>query len=46
MALILDVSRVEDIAVVPCRGRIVFGEEADELRHVILDLLKKPDESS
>ena len=41
MALILDVSRVEDIAVVPCRGRIVFGEEADELRRVILDLLKK-----
>jgi anti-sigma B factor antagonist len=41
MALILDVSTVEDIAVVRCRGRIVFGEEADELRRVILDLLNK-----
>lgn len=40
MALILDVSRAADIAVVRCRGRIVFGEEADELRRVILDLLK------
>lgn len=39
MALILDVSRTHDIAVVRCRGRIVFGAEADELRRVILGLL-------
>jgi anti-sigma B factor antagonist len=41
MALKIDVTRAKDIAVVRCRGRIVFGEEADELRRVILDLLKK-----
>jgi anti-sigma B factor antagonist len=41
MALNLDVSRTEDIAVVRCRGRIVFGEEADELRMVVLGLLKE-----
>jgi len=39
MALQLDISRAADIAVVRCRGRIVFGEEADELRRVILGLL-------
>ena len=32
MALKLDVSRAEDIVIVRCRDRIVFGEEADELR--------------
>lgn len=41
MALKLDVSRTADIAVVRCRGRIVFGDEADELRRVILGLLNK-----
>jgi anti-sigma B factor antagonist len=41
MALDLDVSRTGDIAVVRCRGRIVFGEEADELRRVVLGLLKE-----
>ena len=41
MALNLDISMTKDIAVVQCRGRIVFGEEADELRRVILDLLTK-----
>ncbi len=41
MALNLDVSRTGDIAVVRGRGRIVFGEEADELRRVILGLLKE-----
>jgi anti-sigma B factor antagonist len=41
MSLNLDVSRTGDIAVVRCRGRIVFGEEADELRGVILSLLKE-----
>ena len=41
MTLNLDVSRTEDIAVVRCRGRIVFGEEADELRRVVLSLLNE-----
>jgi anti-sigma B factor antagonist len=41
MALNLQVSRSNDIAVVLCRGRIVFGEEADELRRVILGLLNE-----
>jgi anti-sigma B factor antagonist len=40
MALDLDVARTGDIAVVRCGGRIVFGEEADELRGSILSLLK------
>ena len=41
MALKLDISRTKDIVVVRCRGRIVFGEEADDLRAVILNLLKE-----
>jgi anti-sigma B factor antagonist len=41
MALNLDVTKTEDIAVVRCRGRIVFGEEADELRRTVLDLLNE-----
>jgi anti-sigma B factor antagonist len=41
MALNLDVSRTQDIAVVRCRGRIVFGVEADELRRVVLGLLNE-----
>jgi anti-sigma B factor antagonist len=41
MSLNLDVSRTEDIAVVRCRGRIVFGEETDELRRVVLGLLNE-----
>jgi anti-sigma B factor antagonist len=41
MALNLDVSRADDIAVVRWRGRIVFGEEADELRRVVLGLLNE-----
>jgi len=41
MALKMDVLRVGDIAVVRCRGRIVFGQEADELRRVILGLLNE-----
>src|SRR6516225_11433279 len=41
MALNIDVSRTKDIAIARCRGRIVFGEEADELRWVILGLLKE-----
>jgi len=41
MALNLEVSKTKGIAVVRCRGRIVFGEEADELRRVVLGLLKE-----
>jgi len=41
MDLKVDISRIENIAVVRCRGRIVFGREADEFRRVILDLLNK-----
>jgi len=41
MALNLDVSRIGDIAVIRCRGRIVFGVEADELRRVVLGLLNE-----
>ena len=41
MTLKLEVSRTEDIAVVHCDGRIIFGEEADELRRTILDLLNR-----
>jgi anti-sigma B factor antagonist len=41
MALNLHVSNFEDIAIVFCRGRVVFGEDADELRRVILGLLKQ-----
>jgi anti-sigma B factor antagonist len=41
MALKLDISRTEGIAVVRCRGRVVFGEEADELRRVLLGLLNE-----
>ena len=32
---------MDDIVVVRCQGRIVFGEEADELRRVVLDLLNE-----
>jgi len=41
MSLKLEVSRIEGIAIVRCRGRIVFGEEADELRRVVLGLLNE-----
>jgi len=41
MSLQLDVSRTDDIAVVRCRGRIVFGEEADELRAMLIKLLQE-----
>jgi hypothetical protein len=41
MALNLDVSRTNEIAVVRCRGRIVIGEEADELRRIVLGLLNE-----
>ena len=41
MALILEVSKIDGVVVVQCRGRIVFGEESDELRRVILGLLNE-----
>jgi anti-anti-sigma factor len=41
MPLKMDVSRTEGIAVVRCSGRVVFGDEADELRRIVLDLLNE-----
>jgi anti-sigma B factor antagonist len=41
MAIKLDVSSTEDIAIVRCHGWIVFGEEADELRRLVLGLLNE-----
>ena len=41
MTLTLDISGIDDIVIVQCRGRIVFGKEADELRRVVLDELNK-----
>ena len=41
MSLHLDVSRTDDVAVVRCRGRIVFGEESDQLRASLLELLQE-----
>jgi len=39
MDLQLKISKTEDIAVIECVGRIVFGGETDELRRVILGIL-------
>jgi len=41
MALTLNISRTDDIVVVQCSGRIVFGDESDELRRAILNLLNQ-----
>jgi len=41
MELRLDVVRQADVAIVRCRGRIVFGQEVDELRLTVLSLLKE-----
>jgi anti-sigma B factor antagonist len=41
MHLQLDVARQSDVAVVRCRGRIVFGEDVDELRVTVLSLLRE-----
>src|SRR5215470_15449863 len=41
MSLHLDVSRTDDVAVVRCRGRIVFGEESDQLRASLLEVLQE-----
>jgi len=41
MKLRLDVTRQMGVAVVRCQGRIVFGQEVDELRLTVLSLLKE-----
>jgi anti-sigma B factor antagonist len=41
MALKLDVSKTGNIAVVSCTGRIVFGDESDEMRRIVLGLLNE-----
>jgi len=41
MQLRLNVVRQAEVAVVRCRGRVVFGEEVDELRLTVLSLLKE-----
>jgi anti-sigma B factor antagonist len=41
MQLRLDVSAQAGVAVVRCHGRIVFGQEVDELRLTVLSLLRE-----
>ncbi len=41
MDLRLEVAWKADVAVVYCRGRLVFGQEVDELRLTVLSLLKE-----
>jgi len=41
MELRLELSRQADAAVVRCQGRIVFGQEVDDLRLAVLSLLKQ-----
>jgi len=41
MQLQLDVVKQAGVVVVRCRGRIVFGQEVDELRLTVLSLLKE-----
>ncbi len=41
MELRLHVARQANVAVIRCWGRIVFGQEADELRLTVLSLLKE-----
>ena len=41
MELRLEVVRQADVAIVRCLGRIVFGQEVDELRLTVLSLLKE-----
>ena len=41
MALSLDVSKTGGVVVLQCRGKMVFEEESDELRRVILGLLNE-----
>lgn len=39
MSLALEIHRIENVAVVACRGRIVFGEETTEFCRSVRDLL-------
>ncbi len=41
MRLRLQVARTGDVAVVRCEGLIVFGPEEDELRLIVLSLLRE-----
>lgn len=41
MGLSLDTFKTQEVTVVRCRGRIVFGKEADELRRILLSLLNE-----
>ncbi|MGC2325055.1 MAG: STAS domain-containing protein [Terriglobales bacterium] len=41
MELKLHVARHANVAVIRCEGRIVFGQEVDELRLTVLSLLKQ-----
>ena len=41
MQLRLDVAKQAGVAVIRCQGRIVFGQEVDELRLTVLSQLKK-----
>ena len=41
MELRLEVTTQAGVAVVRCQGRIVFGQEVDELRLIVLSQLKK-----
>jgi len=41
MKLRLDVTSKWGVAIVRCQGRIVFGQEVDELRLTVLSLLKE-----
>jgi len=41
MQLQLHVARYANVAVIRCQGRIVFGQEVDELRVSVLSLLKE-----
>ncbi len=40
MGLSLQVRKADDVTIVDCSGRIVFGEEAAELRETVKGLLK------
>lgn len=41
MELRLKLARLGDVAIIRCHGRIVFGQEVDELRLKVLSLLKE-----
>jgi len=41
MKLRLNVARQAGVAVIRCQGRIVFGQDVDELRLTVLSLLKQ-----